>query len=104
MNTTNKKQAQLHQMELDEKYLSRKLVEIADNKPVIISNVRKYKQNSRLKNKEKLLVHEKALIKMLKINVRITRLLVEKDYVKPMHIFGFNLYTIAEIERFLKNY
>jgi hypothetical protein len=104
MNSTNKKQIQLHKMELDEKYLSRKLVEIADNTPIILSNIRKYKLKSKIKNKGKLLVHEKAFIKMLKINVRIARLLVEKDYVKPMNIFGFNLYAIAEIERFLKNY
>ena len=40
---------------------------------------------------------------MLKINVRIERLLNEKDLIKRMDIFGLNIYTIADIEQFMKN-
>ncbi len=40
---------------------------------------------------------------MLKINVRIERLLNEKDLIKRMDIFGLNIYIIADIEQFLKN-
>lgn len=103
MNSTDKKQAQLHKMELDEKYLSRKLLEISQNAPIIIGNIRKYKSKCKCKNKDKIFVHEKAFIKMLKINVRIARLLNEKDLIKRMDIFGLKLYTVADIEQFLKN-
>ena len=103
MNSNNKKQAQLHKMELDEKYLSRKLLEISQNKPLIVVNLRKYKSKIKGKNKGKAFVHEKAFIKMLKINKRIAKLLVEKELVPCMDIFGLNLFTVADIEHFLKS-
>ncbi|HRZ97527.1 MAG TPA: hypothetical protein P5084_08225 [Paludibacter sp.] len=103
MKSTDKKQIQLHKMELDEKYLSRKLLEIFQNMPFIYENLRKYKSKIKGKNKGKAFVHKKAFIKMLKINVRIERLLNEKDLIKRMDIFGLNIYTIADIEQFMKN-
>ena len=102
MNSTNKKQAQLHKMELDEKYLSRKLLEISQSTPIIVGNIRKYKSKCKCKNKDKAFVHEKALIKMFGINKRIMRLLIEKDLIKRMDIFGLNLFTVSDIEHFLK--
>ena len=89
-------------MELDEKYLTRKLLEIAENTPVIRLNLRKYKLKFRIKNKQKILVHEKTFIRMLKINARVARLLKEKDLIKCMYISGVNIYSIADIEFFLK--
>lgn len=103
MNATDKKQARLHKMELDEKYLSRKLLGIAENAPIIRSNLRKYKLKSKTKNKGKLFVHEKALIKMLRINKRVMRLLIEKELIQCLNISGLNIYTVADIEHFLKN-
>lgn len=103
MNATDKKQARLHKMELDEKYLSRKLLGIAENAPIIRSNLRKDKLKSKTKNKGKLFVHEKALIKMLRINKRVMRLLIEKELIQCLNISGLNIYTVADIEHFLKN-
>jgi len=103
MNASDKKQARLHKMELDEKYLSRKLLEVAENAPIIRSNLRKYKLKSGTKNKGYLFVHEKALIKMLRINKRIMRLLVEEELIQYMNISSLNIYTVADIERFLVN-
>jgi len=103
MKSTNNKQIQHHKMELDEKYLSRKLLEISQNMPFIHENLRKYKSKIKGKNKGKAFVHKKAFIKMLKINVRIARLLNEKDLIKRFDIFGLNVYTIADIELFLRN-
>ena len=103
MNYNEKKQIRLHKMELDEKYLSRKLLVIVENTPIILSNIRKYKSKIKGKHKGKAFVHKKAFIKMLKINVRIERLLNEKDLIKRMDIFGLNIYTIADIEQFMKN-
>lgn len=102
MKSTDKKRIQLHKIELDEKYLSRKLLEISQNAPIIVGNIHKYKLKCKCKNKDKAFVHEKALIKMLKINKRIMRLLIDNDFIKPMGIFGLNLYRIANIEHFLK--
>ena len=102
MNATDKKQIQLHKMELDEKYLSRKILEISQNTPLIVGNLRKYKAKCKCMNKGKAFVHEKALIKILRINKRIMRLLIDNDYIKPMGIFSINLYPMADIERFLK--
>ena len=103
MNSTDKKQIQLHKMELDEKYLSRKLIEISQNKTIIIGSLRKYKSKCKGKNKGKAFVHEKAFIKMLKINKRVAKLLVEKELIKCSRIFGFNLFTVSEIETFLRS-
>jgi len=103
MKSTDKKQIQLHKMELDEKYLSRKLIEISQNAPIINGNIRKYKSKCKGKNKGKAFVHEKAFIKMLKINKRIAKLLVEKELIKCSRIFGFNLFTVSEIETFLRS-
>ena len=103
MNSTDKRQIQLHKMELDEKYLSRKLLEISQNKPLIVANLHKYKSKIKGKNKGKAFVHEKAFIKMLKINKRIAKLLVEKELIRCSHIFGFNLFTVSEIETFLRS-
>ncbi len=102
MNSNIKKQIQLHKMELDEKYLSRKFLEIFQNTPIIVGNIRKYKSKCKCKNKGKAFVHEKALIKILRINKRILRLLIDNDFIKPMGIFSLNLFTIADIEHFLK--
>lgn len=102
MNSTDKKQIQLHKMELDEKYLSRKLIEISQNTPLIVGNLRKYKAKCKGKNKGKAFVHEKAFIKMLRINNRIMRLLINYDYIKPMGIFSLNIYTVADIEYLVK--
>ena len=102
MNYNEKKQIRLHKMELDEKYLSRKLLEISQNTPLIVGNLRKYKAKCKCMNKGKAFVHEKALIKMLRSNKRTMNLLIEKDFVKPMVVFGLNLYTIADIEYFIK--
>ena len=103
MNSTDKKQIQLHKMELDEKYLSRKLLEISQNKPLIVDNLRKYKAKCKGKYKGKAFVHEKAFIKMLKINKRIAKLLVENEHIKCSCIFELNLYTVSEIEAFLQS-
>ena len=103
MKSTDKKQIQLHKMELDEKYLSRKLIEISQNKTIIIGSLRKYKSKCKGKNKGKAFVHEKAFIKMLKINKRVAKLLVEKELIKCSRIFGFNLFTVSEIETFLRS-
>jgi len=102
MNSNNKKQAQLHKMELDEKYLSRKLFEISQNTQLIVANLKKYKLKCKGKNKGKALVHEKTLIKILRINKQIMRLLIENDFIPCMDIFGLNLFTIADIEHFMK--
>jgi hypothetical protein len=85
------------------KYLSQKLSEVAENAPIFRSNLRKYKLKYKTKNKGKLFVHEKALIKMLRINKRIMRLLLEKELIQCMNISGLNIYTVADIERFLVN-
>lgn len=102
MNSNDKKQAQLHKLDLDEKYLSAKLLEISQNNQLIIENLRKYKLKCKGKNKGKLFVHEKAFIKMLRINKRIMRLLIVNELIAPIGIFGFNLYTIDSIQHFLK--
>ncbi len=81
----------------------RKLLGIAENAPIIRSNLRKYKLKSKTKNKGKLFVHEKALIKMLRINKRVMRLLIEKELIQCLNISGLNIYTVADIEHFLKN-
>ncbi len=102
MNSNDKKQVLLHTIELDEKYLTKKLLEISQNKSIIIVNLRKYKSKCKGKNKGKALLHEKALIKIMRINKRIMRLLIEKDLIPCINIFGFNLFTVADIEHFLK--
>ena len=102
MNSTDKRKIQLHKIELDEKYLSRKLVEISQNTPIIVGNLRKYKAKCKGKNKGKAFVHEKAFIKILKINKRIAKLLVEKELIRCSCIFGFNLFTVSEIETFIR--
>lgn len=53
MKSTDKKQIQLHKMELDEKYPSRKLLEIFQNMPFIYENLRKYKSKIQIENKRK---------------------------------------------------
>ncbi len=86
MNSTNKRQIQLHKMALGEKYLSRKLLEISQNTPLRVGNLKKYKAKCKGKNKGKAFVHEKTFIKMLKINKRIMRLLIDSDLIKPVGI------------------
>lgn len=103
MKSIDKKQIQLHKMELDEKYLSRKILEISQNKTIIVRNIRKYKSKCKCKNKSKALIHEKALIKILRINKRIMLLLIENDLIPCMDIFGLNIFMITDIEHFLKS-
>ena len=88
MNSTDKRQIQLHKMELDEKYLSRKLLEISQNKTIIIGSLRKYKSKCKCKNKGNAFVHEKALIKILRINKLIMRLLIDNEFILLWLYFG----------------
>jgi len=101
MNSIDKKQLRLHKMELDEKYLSRKLLEISQNTPLIVRDLKKYKTKCKGKNKANALIHEKALIRILRINKRIMKLLIDADFIPCMNIFGLNLYTVVDVEYFL---
>ena len=83
MNSKDKKQIQLHKMELDEKYLSRKLTEIIMNDQLIRSNLERYKNKFKGKDKKKIFVLEKRLIKILAINRRILRLLIQSNFIDP---------------------
>lgn len=102
MNSEQKRKIQLHKQELDEKYLSRKLLEISQNIPFIYENLRKYKSKIKGKNKGKAFVHKKAFIKILKINNRTTGLIIMNNLIPYTDIFGLFLFTIADIENFLK--
>jgi hypothetical protein len=101
MNSTDKKQIQLHKMELDEKYLSRKLTEIIMNNQIIRSNLKRYKNKFKVKDKKKLFILEKALIKILAINRRTLRLLIQSDFIECNDLFGVSLFTVKDIEYFL---
>jgi hypothetical protein len=102
MKSTDKKQIQLHKMELDEKYLSRKLLEISQNMPFIYENLRKYKSKIKGKHKGKAFVHKKAFVKILKINKRTMGLIIKNDLIPYTDIFGLFLFTIADVDNFLK--
>lgn len=101
MNSTDKRKIQLHKMELDEKYLSRKLTEIIKNDQIIRSNLKRYKNKFKVKNKKKLFVLEKALIKILVINRRTLRLLIQSDFIAYNDLFGVYLFTVKDVEYFL---
>ncbi len=58
MNSNTKKQIKLHKMKLDEKYLSRKLLEISQNTQMIVANLKKYKSKCKGKNKGKIFIYE----------------------------------------------
>jgi len=102
MNSTDKKQAQLHKMVLDEKYIARKLVEISKSSPLIFSNLRKFKSKCKTNYKYRIFTHEKHLIKLLKINQRTLRLLREEEYIRHSELFGISFYVLSDIYNFLR--
>lgn len=101
MSSTDKKQIQLHKQKLDEKYLSRKLTEIIENTPIIAQNFKQYEKKFNVRDKSKLLIHGKALIKILLINQRTLKLLVEQDLIGYMDLFGLRIYLVKDIQYFL---
>ena len=103
MNRIQKK-IQLHKQELDENYLTRKLEEMGEKLPVICQNLKLYKQKFKVQDSNKLLIHEKALIKTLAINRRTLKLIIEHDLVSFMDLFGLKIYYIQDVECFLKIY
>lgn len=101
MNSTDKKQIQLHKQKLDDKYLSRKLMEIIENTPIITQNLKQYKKKFNVRDKSKLLIHEKALIKILLINQRTLKLLIEQNVIGYMDLLGLKIYSVRDIQHFL---
>ena len=102
MDSKQKRKIQLHKLELDEKYLSRKLTEMVEKLPIISQNLKLYKQKFKVQDSNKLLIHEKALIKTLAINRRTLKLIIEHDLVSFMDLFGLKIYSIRDVEYFLK--
>ena len=102
MNSEQKRKIQLHKQELDENYLTRKLAEMGENLPSISQNLKLYKQKFNVMDKSKLLIHEKALIKILAINRRTLKLIIEHDLIRCMDLFGLKIYFIPDVECFLK--
>ena len=103
MNSEQKRKIQLHKQELDENYLTRKLEEMGEKLPVICQNLKFYKQKFKVQDSNKLLIHEKALIKTLAINRRTLKLIIEHDLISSMDLFGLKIYVARDIEFFLKN-
>jgi hypothetical protein len=89
-------------MELDEKYIVQKLVEISKNSPIILSNLRKFKSKCKTKYKYRIFTHEKHLIKLLKINQRTLRLLLEKECIRRAELVGISIYILSDIYNFLR--
>ena len=102
MDSKQKRKIQHHKLELDEKYLSRKLTEMVEKLPIISQNLKLYKQKFNVQDKSKLLIHEKALIKILAINHRTLKLINEHDLIRFMDLFGLKIYSIRDVEYFLK--
>lgn len=102
MDSKQKRKIQLHKLELDENYLIRKLTEMNKKLPIISQNLKLYKQKFNVRNTSKLLIHEKALIKILAINRRTLKLIIEHDLIRCMDLFGLKIYSIPDVECFLK--
>ena len=102
MNSEQKRKVQLHKQELDENYLTRKLAEMGEKLPSISQNLKLYKQKFKVRNTSKLLIHEKALIKILAINRRTLKLIIEHDLLSCMYLFGLKIYSARDVENFLK--
>lgn len=102
MDSKQKRKIQLHKQELDENYLTRKLTEMNEKLPIISQNLKLYKQKFNVRDKSKLLIHEKALIKILTINLRTLKLLIEHDLIPCMSLFGLKIYPLQKVECFLK--
>lgn len=101
MNSEQKRKIQLHKQELDENYLTRKLEEINEKLQSISQNLKLYKQKFNVMDKNKLLIHEKALIKILTINRRTLKLINEHDLISFMDLFGIKIYSVQDVECFL---
>jgi len=86
MKIAEQNKIKLRKMELDKKYIARKLVEISKNSPIIFSNLRKFKSKCKTKYKYRIFTHEKHLIKLLKINQRTLRLLRDEEYIKHFEL------------------
>jgi hypothetical protein len=102
MDSKQKRKIQLHKLELDENYLIRKLTEMNKKLPIISQNLKLYKQKFNVRNTSKLLIHEKALIKILAINRRTLKLIIEHDLIRFMDLFGLKKYSARDVEIFLK--
>lgn len=91
---------------LDENYITRKLIEISENTPLIFGNLLKFKAKARPRYKLKFFyrieITESEFIKLLKINKRTAHLLRNDGYIKSSGLFGFDLYYLTDIYKFLK--
>ncbi len=101
MDSKQKRKIQLHKLELDENYLIRKLTEMNKKLPSISHNLKLYKQKFKVRDKSKLLIHEKALIKILAINRRTLKLINGHDLISCMDLFRLKIYAARDVENFL---
>lgn len=102
MKTAAQNKIKLRKLELDKKYIARKLVEISKNSPIIFSNLRKFKSKCKTKYKHRIFTHEKHLIKLLRINQRTLRLLRDEEHIKHFELVGITIYVLSDIYNFLR--
>lgn len=103
MKSTDKEKIKLRKIELDQKYIARKLEEISMNSPIIYSNLRKFKSKFKTNYKYRIFTHEQHFIKLLKINQRTARLLRENEYIRFSNISGITIFVLSDIYNFLRN-
>ena len=95
-------QKRKHQQALDEKYLEKQLVFLAQNKSEILHSFHKYRVKHFSSDLNQF-VHTGIVTKLLNTNKRTIRLLATQKYISSLFFSSYSLFSLRDIRDFIKS-
>lgn len=98
----NTYQKRKHQEHLDEIYLEKQLVFLANNKTEILFDIRQYRKKH-FNSYRNHFVHSRTVVKLLKANKRTIRLLSSYKYISSFALCTHLLFNLTDVRDFIKS-
>lgn len=95
-------QKRKHRQQLDEKYLKKQLIFLAQHKTEILFDIRQYRK-THFSSSRNHFVHSRTVIKLLHTNKRTVRLLASYKYISSFALYSNVLFNLLEVRDFIKS-
>ena len=98
-------QVKLHKKQLDEKYFQKQLAKLKENKSEILIRIKTFKriQKRKYPNSKDIFLHQRDVIKLLKINNRTVNLLAKEKLIKNTFAFMIPIFSLSNITFFIQS-
>ena len=95
-------QKRKHPQALDDKYLEKQLVFLAQNKSEILNGIHKYRVKNFVTDRNHF-VHTVIVTKLLNTNKRTIRLLATGKYISSLFFSSYSLFSLSDVRDFIKS-